>query len=83
MEIYNGRGELLVSIPIKDKRIHSSCCDVCNFYDYCSKDLLMFGNDTFISAVCEDLLEIALDIEDGKALYNSLRGRIIKKIVRK
>lgn len=83
MEIYNGSGELLVSIPIKDKKVHSNCCDVCNFYDYCGKDLLMFGDDSFMSSVCNDLLEIALDIEDGKALYNSLKGRIIKKIVRK
>ena len=82
MEIYNDSGELLVSIPIKNKRIHTSCCDVCNFYDYCGKNLLMFGDDTFDS-VCVDLLEITLDIEDGKALYNNLRGRIIKKIVRR
>ena len=82
--IYNDLGELLVSWPVWKKRYHELCTEVCYFSEFCED--VIFRDLDFLYLVCNDkpnIVPLLKDCREAKLLYRNIKGKIVKKIVRR
>lgn len=83
--IQNDRDEVLVSWPCGEYRPSAfPCTQYCQLELFCDKPI--FFESTCIEELCEEWREIYFDFsstEQARTFINSLKGRIIKKIVRR
>ena len=96
--VCNDHGEVLLKIPFeewKETPESDTICQDCSFYQYCSfsifglkEDDIIDTENSFEGLICNKIMNRVpslekMNIDNPEAFYNLLRGKVIKKKLRR